>query len=209
MVVFSTIIPTFNRSRFIEATLETLLGQDSSKPDCDDHEINDHEIIVVDDGSTDDTLEVLAKYGNRIKILQQNNKGPGAARNLGIRHALGKYITFLDSDDLWFPWTLETFRQVVRACDSPSFIAGTPFIFQEEANVYAIKPTLLDVMRFKNYYETSHQNVWILPSATAIRADILHQVGGFTNRCINGEDSDLWLKLGTCLLYTSRSSSFN
>ncbi len=187
MVVFSTIIPTFNRAGFIEATLKTLLGQE-----CDEHEI-----LIVDDGSTDGTLEVLAPYGDRIKVLQQNNKGPGAARNLGIRHATGQYITFLDSDDLWFPWTLATFQQAISAYDSPAFISGTPVVFENEAEIHTVKRNPLSTQLFADYYASSQQPIWILPGAAAIRADILRQAGGFTDRWINAEDSDLWLKLGT------------
>ena len=112
---FSTIIPTYNRAHLLEATLDSALAQ----------EFDGHEVIVVDDGSTDETPDLLARYADRVCLLRQDQRGPGAARNLGIRRARGTYLTFLDSDDLWFPWTLATFERAIREHGSPSFLVGT------------------------------------------------------------------------------------
>src|SRR5271170_8041344 len=97
---FSAIIPTYNRRELLQRTLQSVLSQDQVEP----------EIIVVDDGSTDGTMEMLGTFAPRVQTLRQTNRGPGAARNLGMTHASGDYIAFLDSDDLWFPWTLKTYR---------------------------------------------------------------------------------------------------
>ena len=186
-MLFSTIIPVFNRAELIEYTLNSILNQ----------QCQDTEIIVVDDGSTDGTLKTLSKYGNKIKVLQQKNKGPGAARNLGISYAQGKYITFIDSDDLWFPWTLSKYKEVILQHNFPAFIAGKAASFWSETEVELIASSELIWQSFNDYYSSSQQSLWLLPGAVAIRADILQQVKGFTNKWINGEDSDLWLKLGT------------
>ena len=93
MPLFSTIIPTFNRSSLLQRTIKSALMQDP-RP----------QIIVVDDGSTDDTQQMLAKFGDQIEVFTQPNRGPGAARNLGVSHATGDYLAFLDSDDLFLPW---------------------------------------------------------------------------------------------------------
>lgn len=90
MSTVSVIIPNFNRAGLIGATIENLLSQ--TQPP--------HEIIVVDDGSTDDSLSVIRSYGSRVTLLQQSNAGPGAARNAGLKMATGRYIQFQDSDDL-------------------------------------------------------------------------------------------------------------
>lgn len=95
-VTVSVVIPTYNRAHSIGAALDSILAQD---PPAD-------EVIVVDDGSTDNTLEVLAAYGDRIAVLRQDNAGAAAARNTGIRHATGDWVAFLDSDDLWLPGRL-------------------------------------------------------------------------------------------------------
>src|SRR3546814_65596 len=110
MTFFSVVIPTYNRKKFIGTTLKSILAQ----------QCTDYEIIVVDDGSTDGTRESLASYGSSVRILEQPNYGPGAARNLGLGEARGDYVAFLDSDDIWFPWTLETFATLITKHDSPS-----------------------------------------------------------------------------------------
>ena len=92
----SVIIPTYNRVHCVGEAIESVLAQD---PPAD-------EVIVVDDGSTDNTADVLAAYGNRITVLHQVNAGAAAARNTGIKHAGSDWVAFLDSDDLWLPGRL-------------------------------------------------------------------------------------------------------
>jgi glycosyltransferase involved in cell wall biosynthesis len=186
MVFFSTIIPVFNRADLIERTLESVFNQGFS----------DQEIIVIDDGSTDETLDVLTKYGDRIKVFHQENKGPGAARNLGINFAQGQYIVFLDSDDLWFPWTLSTFAQVAKNYNFPSLIAGSAFYFKDDLELSSIQAQSLRSQYFADYYTAASHDLPFLTSAVAIKRTVLQEIGGFTTRRINAEDNDLWLKLG-------------
>jgi len=87
----SVIIPNFNNANFLSASIASALSQDY--PNI--------EVIVVDDGSTDDSVMILKEFGSKIRILRQPNTGAGAARNLGIRNASGEYLAFLDSDDVW------------------------------------------------------------------------------------------------------------
>lgn len=105
----STIIPTYNRGNLIASTIESVLKQSYKS----------HEIIVVDDGSTDNTLDVLKQYGNEIKIIQKENGGSASARNLGIEHSSGDYIAYLDSDDTWHPDKLATFVNYIAICKDP------------------------------------------------------------------------------------------
>ncbi|MCM8782638.1 MAG: glycosyltransferase family 2 protein, partial [Candidatus Omnitrophica bacterium] len=91
------IIPTYNRSLFLCKAIESILAQT----------FNDFEIIVVDDGSTDNTRSVLEKYGYPIRYLYQQKQGRSEARNTGIKIAKGEYIAFLDDDDIWMPDKLE------------------------------------------------------------------------------------------------------
>lgn len=185
--LFSVIIPTYNRARFLGAALESVLAQSYKS----------YEIIVIDDGSTDDTGELLARYTDRIRILRQDRQGPGAARNAGIEHANGKYITFLDSDDLWFPWTLACYAQVIQKHGAPSFIVGTQVGFEEETELRAIKETPMQWESFPDYFSTSRKFVWIGIGSVAVCAKKLSEAGGFTNQWVNAEDSDLWMRLGT------------
>lgn len=113
MPLASIIIPIFNREQSVRAALDSVLAQT----------FRDFEVIVVDDGSTDDSLAVLKSYGERIRLICQPHAGAGAARNTGIRAAQGRWIAFLDSDDVWRPEKLATQLNVLaqygaRACFS-------------------------------------------------------------------------------------------
>lgn len=187
MPFFSTVIPVFNRADLIGATIESVLDQS----------LKDHQVIVVDDGSTDGTAEVLARYADRITIIRQTNAGPGAARNAGIAAATGSYITFIDSDDLWFPWTLATFHRVIKKFNSPAFIATREFNFHHESDLRVAREEELDAMRYDDYFTASATHHWLPTCGVAIRADALKQAGGFTAERINYEETDLWLRLGT------------
>ena len=93
----SVIIPTYNRANSVGKAIQSVLDQT----------FKDLEIIVVDDGSTDDSAPVLAAFGDRIRLIQQANRGVSGARNTGVRAATGKWIAFLDSDDQWHSSKLE------------------------------------------------------------------------------------------------------
>lgn len=93
----SVIIPAYNQSKYLGQAIESALNQ--TRPPL--------EVLVVDDGSTDSTPEVMASYGDRIRSIRQENAGVAAARNTGMRLARGDLIAFLDSDDLWLPRKLE------------------------------------------------------------------------------------------------------
>lgn len=184
MVSFSAIIPVHNRAHLIDRTLASIIDQEI-------------EIIVVDDGSTDSIAECLAKYGDRITILHQENKGPGAARNLGIAQATGDYIFFLDSDDLCFSWAINTFKNVILELNYPAFVAGTAISFSDQSELDQVKSKTLEIESFRDYYSSSDQSLWLAVGTVAIKSKVLKKVGGYTSKWINGEDSDLWLKLGT------------
>ena len=100
MVKVSVIIPVYNVEPYLKQCMDSVVGQT----------LKDIEIICVDDGSTDGSLDILKEYAtedSRIQIIEQKNAGAGAARNNGMRHATGKYLSFLDSDDFFEPRMLE------------------------------------------------------------------------------------------------------
>lgn len=96
--MISVIIPTFNRAEFLKEAIQSVLDQDYFLG-LDKERI--FEIIVVDDGSTDKTGEVVHSFESEIRYVYQENRGVSAARNTGLKHASGNFIAFLDSDDLW------------------------------------------------------------------------------------------------------------
>ncbi|HEU4789883.1 MAG TPA: glycosyltransferase family 2 protein, partial [Flavobacterium sp.] len=107
MALFSIIIPLYNKERYIENAIQSILKQT----------ITDYEIIIINDGSTDKSKEIISKYvSEKIRIIDHpKNKGLSAARNTGIKNATSNYITFLDADDLWKPNYLQTIKNLISS----------------------------------------------------------------------------------------------
>ena len=116
LMLFSVVIPTYNRAQLLRGTLESVWRQHFA----------DFETIVVDDGSTDQTQEYLCTLGDKVQVIRQENCGPGAARNAGARAARGDYVALLDSDDLWFPWTLNVFANAIEQFGRPVYRWRSP-----------------------------------------------------------------------------------
>ena len=127
----SVVIATYNRAALLPETVESILTQS----------FQDFELIVVDDGSTDDTRDVLAHYKGRVQYIYQENRGPSAARNLGARHSKAKWISFQDSDDLCLPQHLRTLHAYVQAHpDCGMVFANGNYLGGPEHNRDAIIP---------------------------------------------------------------------
>lgn len=185
MPMFSTVIPAYNRASLIRQTLDGALNQQDV----------DQEIIVVDDGSTDGTPQIVESYGSRVKLFQQKNKGAGAARNLGMLEARGEYLAFLDSDDVWFPWTLQTYQHVIENTNRPAMIVSHCSEFSDDADLAWVRRSDLSIESFKDYYAASERFFWMGCSAVVVRRDEALAAGGF--REVTFEDIDLWLRMGT------------
>jgi glycosyltransferase involved in cell wall biosynthesis len=151
---------------------------------------------VVDDGSSDDTQAVAERHGGALTFLRQPQRGPGAARNAGAQRAHGTYLAFLDSDDVWFPWTLAVYAQVISQAGQPAFIAGTPRYFSAPADLGETLERTPQFASFADYLASHDEWRWWGASAFVIRRDVFEAVGGFTDRWINGEDADLAMRLG-------------
>jgi glycosyltransferase involved in cell wall biosynthesis len=183
---FSIVIPTHNRLGLLKEALSSIWAQTAG----------DYEIIVVNDGSTDETEEWLVTERKRVRAFTQANRGPGVARNLGAHHARGTYLAFLDSDDLWFPWSLEVYRNVIYDNCEPSFVVGKPFVFSDNSELSKVVPAAVRTEQFYNYFASGDQWRWWGVSSFIIRRDRFAAVGGFTDEWVNGEDADLALRLG-------------
>ena len=110
----SVVVPVYNGARHVAAALESILGQKSTP----------REIIVVDDGSTDETPRVLERCSDRIRTIRQDNRGPSAARNIGIACATAPLIAFLDADDVWLPETLTHHLVAFRGNPAAAIVWG-------------------------------------------------------------------------------------
>lgn len=186
-MLFSVIIPTYNRIALLREALDSVIAQT----------FTDYEVIVVDDGSTDDTPGVIASYGDRVRFFRQENRGPGQARNLGIQNASGEYVAFLDSDDLWFPWTLASYHEAIQQCGHPGFIAGSCLKFSQSVELKAVQQTRLQDELFSDYYAAWQRNIDIIGCGVVVRTAAIASTAGFLKGLVNAEDSDMWMKLGT------------
>jgi glycosyltransferase involved in cell wall biosynthesis len=183
---FSVIIPAHNRADLLRQALTSVFAQGFS----------DFEAIVVDDGSTEDLSPVADEYQGRVLFLRQKNAGPSAARNYGLSKAAGDYVAFLDSDDMWFPWTLHSYRKAIDENGRPAFVAGSPRIFQHLAELNAVASAPVEALRFGDYLASGDRWRWFGVSSFVIRRDAVVSCGGFPADMRYGEDADLALRLG-------------
>jgi glycosyltransferase involved in cell wall biosynthesis len=185
-VLFSVVVPCFNRLAYLPQALSSVWAQT----------FTDYEVIVVDDGSTDGTAEYLSTLDARVRVVRQENAGPGAARNAGTAAAAGEYLAFLDSDDLWFPWTLSVLAGVIRSQARPALIAGCVTQFAGSAPAEDQPELPLQVSAFRDFLASAPQAILIGSGTIAVRRDVAVASGGFVDRRINGEDLDFLLRLG-------------
>lgn len=182
-IQFSVIIPTYNRADFLREAIESVLAQT----------FTDFELIVVDDGSTDGTQELAASYKGMVRYIRQTNKGPSAARNNGIKNALGRYIAFLDSDDIWLPEMLA--KQFSLSLKKPAagltatgyglINSGHPLtetvIMNEDELADARNGNL-----YKNFFATS---------SVMVKKRCFETVGMFNENLHFAEDWDMWIRI--------------
>lgn len=181
----SVVIPCYNSAAFVAATIESVLAQT----------LPPSEIILIDDGSTDNTVEVLAGYGDRIRLMRRDNGGPAAARNLGISVAGGDFIAFLDSDDLWEPHKLARQMEKFRAFPETALVFSEAMMFREEGGVklpvsrigYTADPTFRQLL-FGDF----------IPNSTVVvRRDCLEAVGPLdeSRELLGVEDYEYWMRI--------------
>lgn len=185
---FSIIIPAYNREDYIEQCLDSVFAQS----------FNDYEIIVVDDGSTDRTVDILEGYGERIRLVCQDNAGAGVARQTGCSQARGVYIAFLDSDDLWFPWTLNTYHQIIEKEAMPSVLWGANYGFKGDDAPEIPECGVLDYLKSKNFYSLGHPCPMVATCNFVIKREAFESTSGFFSHRHLCEDTSLFLESGLC-----------
>ena len=185
MIRVSVVIPTYNRSMIVVNAISSVIAQT----------YKNIEILVVDDGSTDDTAERLSCFGSRIRYIKKENGGVSSARNQGIKMASGELIAFLDSDDEWLPEKTE--KQVKYLNKRPDFgMVICDCLFFDQNGHYIRKSNRRLVLPKDGY--VSHDVLMypsLIPSTAIIRKNVLMDVGLFDETLITAEDLDLHLKI--------------
>ena len=179
----SVIIPTFNRSKKVVKAVESVLNQD----------LKDFEIIVVDDGSTDNTNKTLSKYMSSIKYIRQSvNRGVSAARNRGIKNSTASWIAFLDSDDYWLNEKLSV--QIEFVDRNPGAVAcQTEEIWIR--NGKRINPKRRHKKPSGDIFKQSLKLCLVSPSSVILKRSLFKEVGFFDETLPAAEDYDLWLRI--------------
>jgi glycosyltransferase involved in cell wall biosynthesis len=190
----SVIVPTYNCGPFVAEALDSILSQDWQPL----------EVIAVDDGSTDDTLEVLRRYGDRIRLLQQPNGGPAAARNLAVRESRGEYLAFLDADDLWLPGHLRVLVSYLQAHPQTHVAYGEWLVWRPEPDG-SYPPLVMPLLVDAPALDPANSG-WVYPAllvdsiihiiAAVIRRSVYDAVGGFDQTLRTGSDWDFWIRVG-------------
>lgn len=178
----SVIIPVYNRREMLLQAVDAVLAQS----------FTDFELIVVDDGSTDDTPAALAPFSDVITLLTQENRGVSAARNVGVSRSKGEFIAFLDSDDLWLPDKLK--RQVAFFKARPEALAcQTEEVWIKSGR--RVNPGKKHRKPSGMIFMPSLELCLVSPSAAMIKKSFFLDMGGFDESLPACEDYDLWLRI--------------
>lgn len=186
MPLFSVIIPTYNRLEYLKEALISVWTQ----------RFSDFELIVVDDGSTDNTAAFVSSLGSRARVHTHTNLGPATARNHGARLACGEYIAFLDSDDLWLPWTLACFARLIEKHSRPSVLGAKLVEFTTKEDLAVVREMTMRSDSFPDYYSSHASGYYVGAGMLVVRRDEFLRVGGFSEQQMNCEDHDLMMRLG-------------
>src|SRR3984893_11092580 len=189
---FSVVMPVYNRPQYMHReAIGSVLSQT----------FKDYELIVVDDGSTDDTQAVLASYGSRLKVLRQRNSGAETARHNGAHHAQGEYIVFLDSDDLLCSDALEAYNHVINECSSPPLMIGSWVEFEDGSPLPQEVNTKAGNIEVSVYTDFLSRDIHmgLSNSLIVIRKSTLEKLGGPQRTAANLllDDFHICLQAGT------------
>ena len=184
--LISVIMPCFDAAPYVEEAVRSALDQS--------HIVV--EVVVVDDGSTDGSQQIIERLAEenpgRIQYFRQDRRGPFPARNLGLRHAKGRFVAFLDADDYWHPECLEKLHRALVDANADCSYCGWQNIGKDRSNSTPYVPS---------EYEKGDPVMSFLEScpwpihAALVRREVLNRLNGFSERCYSAMDYDLWLRL--------------
>jgi len=183
--LISVVIPTYNHGQFIEEAIESVLAQT----------YKNLEVIVIDDGSTDNTRQALEKYNKEINYIYQKNIGVSSARNRGISVAKGELIAFLDSDDAWLPEKLELQADLMSENKSISLVACGVYITDYLGGIKREWTPKNPLTHTEFLGQLRIRNDFINSSSALVRRECFKRIGGFDESLQFGEDWDMWLRI--------------
>lgn len=187
---FSVVISLYNKEKYIKSTLESVVAQT----------FKDFEIIVVNDGSTDES-EIVVKsiFDDRIQYFSQKNKGASAARNVAISKAHGTYIALLDADDIWHDTYLETIKRLITSYPD-QMVFATAVTLETSSNdipsVYSIPNIKESQTYIVDYFQSSFINTLLTSSSTVVHYSVFKKTGMYDTAIKSGQDIDLWIRIG-------------
>lgn len=191
----SVIIPAYNAEQYIRAAIQSVLAQTHPA----------QEIIIVDDGSTDGTRQAVEELQKQrgsdapvIRYIYQQNQGPAAARNTGIKNAVGDYVAFLDADDRWLPARLERQMAVLRTRPDAGLVCSGRLRVDE----FTGRKTIDCAGSKFSFSNDSYRDLWthgnyVVTSSVLARKRCLEEAGGFDEdpRVLGSEDAEMWLRV--------------
>jgi glycosyltransferase involved in cell wall biosynthesis len=187
-IKISVVIPLYNKDKSIKRTIETVLNQT----------YKNFELIIVNDGSTDLSLEIVRLiYDKRIRIIDKSNGGVSSARNAGIKASSNEYIAFLDADDLWEETYLEEICKLIEKCPDAGLL-GTSYRLADKQNkiieVFNSLPGSFNGY-ITNYFKIALKNMLYHSSASTYKKNVFNNLGLFDEALSRGEDIDMWIRL--------------
>jgi len=191
-LTISVVIPAYNSAAHVSRAIDSVLAQ--TRPA--------DEIIVVDDGSTDATADVIRAYGPKVRLITQPNGGVSAARNAGINAASGDWIAFLDADDEWLTNKIERQAELLKRNPQLMWTTGNYYecLSDPQRRAEHTPPShcarlLKGKELFESYFQAVHCYLWGHTNCMLINKKIFSEVGVFQRELPVAEDIDLWLRI--------------
>jgi glycosyltransferase involved in cell wall biosynthesis len=187
---FSVVIPLYNKARYVHGAVRSVLAQT----------LPPHEVIVVDDGSSDNSAEVVAAIADpRVRLVRQRNAGVSAARNRGIALAEGDWIAFLDADDWYHPEMLAALKQAHEACPEAGLLGAQSRTMQNvlgDPEPWPVSDSFFEVEVVEDLRQRWMRTAPFNSSSVAIRTSVLREMGTcFIEGESHGEDLDMWFRV--------------
>lgn len=186
--MYTVIIPCYNQGKFLSDAINSVLAQENVPGPV--------EVLVINDGSTDETAEVAASYGDRVRYLEHENRGLSQTRNRGLQEACHDFVIFLDSDDVLLPSAISSLHSIYESHQpTPALVAGEHVDMSEDGTPWRKIETGSDTVEVVTARDLVIRNRFC-PTLLANR-DILLDLGGFDSTLRASEDRDLWIRVAT------------